>query len=156
MGYLTPSFHPAPSLGPPSSAQAWLKRQISAAGSLRAKAPDPVQLSLPREADVQDPDGPEAPQAMLQQGPAQTVSLQRTAVIRSQRWGWGERHSRFKAQARPVEGLGEGWSPAGHSLQPVPKVPNSPAGRRLAPGRRPGSASYLTLLLTTTTPPTVH
>ena len=61
MGYLTPSFYPTPSLGPPSSAQAWLKRQISAAGSLRAKAPDPVQLSLLREAGVQDPDGPEAP-----------------------------------------------------------------------------------------------
>ena len=87
MGFLTPSFHPTPSLGLPSSAQAWLKRQISAAGSLRAKAPDPVQLSLLREAGVQDPDGPEAPQAVLQQGPAQTVSLQRTAIIRSQRWG---------------------------------------------------------------------
>lgn len=87
MGFLTPSFHPTPSLGPPSSTQAWLKRQISAAGSLRAKAPDPVQLSLLREAGVQDPDGPEAPQAVLHQGPVQTVSLQRTAIIRSQRWG---------------------------------------------------------------------
>lgn len=87
MGFLTPSFHPTPSLGPPSSAQAWLKRQISAASSLRAKAPGPVQLSLLKEAGVQDLDGPEAPQAVLQQGPAQTVSLQRTAIIRSQRWG---------------------------------------------------------------------
>ena len=81
------SVRPAHRLGPLSSAKAWLKRQISAAGSLRAKAPDPVQLSLLREAGVQDPDGPEAPQAVLQQGPAQTVSLQRTAIIRSQRWG---------------------------------------------------------------------
>ena len=99
------SSHAALSLGPPSSAQAWLKRQISAASSLRAKAPDPVQLSLLKEAGVHDPDGPEAPQAALHQGPAQTVSLQRTAVIKSQRWGWGEGHSRLKAQARPVEGL---------------------------------------------------
>ena len=63
------------------------RRQLSADTFLRARSPDPAQLSLLKEAGVQDLDGPEAPQAVLQQGPAQTVSLQRTAIIRSQRWG---------------------------------------------------------------------
>ena len=43
------SFHPTPSLGPPTSAQAWLKRQMSAGDILRARYPDPAQPSSLRK-----------------------------------------------------------------------------------------------------------
>ena len=47
------------------------------------------------------------------------------------------------------------WSPAGHSLQPVPWPPSSPGGQVSwrAPGRRTGSSFYLTLHLRNFTPP---
>ena len=77
--------HPAPSLGPHASAQAWLKIRISVGGSLRARSPDPAQLSPLREPGAQDPTGPQAPQA------AQTVGarsprlcpMQTVATLRS-------------------------------------------------------------------------
>ena len=40
-----PYLHPAPSIGPPTSTQALLKRQISAGSSLRAWYSDPAWLS---------------------------------------------------------------------------------------------------------------
>ena len=54
---------PAPSLGPPTSAQAQLRRQTSAGDALRTRSPDPAQLSSLREPGAQGPAGPEAPQA---------------------------------------------------------------------------------------------
>ena len=54
------SLHRAPSLGPPTSAQAGLRRQISAGAALGARSPDPVQLSSRREPGTQDPAGPQA------------------------------------------------------------------------------------------------
>ena len=58
------SAGPAPSLCPPTSAQAQPKRQISAGGALRARCPDPAQLSSLREPGAQVPAGPQAPQAV--------------------------------------------------------------------------------------------
>ena len=52
------SICPAPSLGPPTSAQAWLRKQISA-----GSRDDPAQPSSLREPGAQDPAGPQAPQA---------------------------------------------------------------------------------------------
>ena len=43
------SVHPAPRLRPPASAQALLKRQLSAGGALRARSPGPAQPSSLRE-----------------------------------------------------------------------------------------------------------
>ena len=51
---------PAPSLGPPTSAQAQLRRQISAGGSLRARSPEPAQPSSLRKSGAQNPAGPQA------------------------------------------------------------------------------------------------
>ena len=48
--------------GPPSSAQAPLKRQVSPGGALRARSPDPAQLSPLREPGAQDPARPQAAQ----------------------------------------------------------------------------------------------
>ena len=49
------SVCPAPSLGPPASVHAQLKRQISAGDTLRARSPDPAQPSSLREPGPQDP-----------------------------------------------------------------------------------------------------
>ena len=43
------SLRPAPSLGPPASAQAQLRRQASAGGTLRARSPGPAQPSSLRD-----------------------------------------------------------------------------------------------------------
>ena len=58
---LLKSIRPAPSLGPPSSGQAG--RQISAGGTLKARTPDPAQLSSLREPGTQDLASPQVPQA---------------------------------------------------------------------------------------------
>ena len=50
---------PTPSLGPPTSAQTLLKRQISA---LSARRPDPAQPSSLREPGAQDSASPQAAQ----------------------------------------------------------------------------------------------
>ena len=57
MGRLTlpRSVRPAPSLGPPASAQARLKRQISAGGTLRAESLEPAQPSSLGEPGTQHP-----------------------------------------------------------------------------------------------------
>ena len=54
------SIHLVPSLGPPASAHAWLKRQFSAAGTFRARFPGSAQLSSLREPGTQDRAGPQA------------------------------------------------------------------------------------------------
>ena len=70
-GSLPGSVGPASSLGPPASAQARLRRQISAGGTLRARPPDPAQLSSLRKPGTQEPAGPRAPQAtQIGVGPA--------------------------------------------------------------------------------------
>ena len=95
------SVRPAPSLGPPASAQAWLKRQISVGGSLRARSPDTAQLSSLREPGAQDPAGPQAPQAAQTVGPRcpRLCPMQTAAAIRLQRQGWGR-------GSRPPQSLG--------------------------------------------------
>ena len=57
------SLSPAAGLGPPASAQAPLRRQISAAGARRARSPNTAQLSSLRNPGSQNPKGPQAPQA---------------------------------------------------------------------------------------------
>ena len=54
------SVRPATSLGPPTAAQACLKKQISGGGALQARSPDPAQPSSLREPGAQDPAGPQA------------------------------------------------------------------------------------------------
>ena len=53
-----------PSVGPPPSAQAWLKRQVSGSSTFHARSPDPAQLPSLREQGARDPAGPQSPQAM--------------------------------------------------------------------------------------------
>ena len=47
------------------------RRQISVGDSLRARSPDPAQLSSLRESGAQNPTGPQAPQATGRQGQVQ-------------------------------------------------------------------------------------
>ena len=95
------SVHPAPSLGPAASNQAWLKRQISFGHSLRARSPDPAQLSSLREPGAQDPTGLQAPQATQTVGARspRLCLMQTAAAVRSQRQGWGR-------GSLPPQGLG--------------------------------------------------
>ena len=129
-----------------------LKRQISDGGSLRARSPDPAQLSSLREPGAQGPAGPQAPRA------AQTVGarsprlcpMQTAAAIRSQRRGWG-RGSPQPQGLGPARG--RAWrgsaalqgTPPACSLGPPARLPARGRVSWRAPGRRPGSASYLTL-----------
>ena len=147
----------------PPRSRSWLKRQISAGGSLRPRSPDPAQPPSLREPGAQDPTSPQAPQAtqMARARSHRLHPMQTAAVISLQRQGWGigslPPQGLGPASGRPWRGL---WSPAGHSPQPVPWAPLAhPLARGQvswrAPGRRLGSVSYLTLCLTTTTPPTV-
>ena len=148
---LPQSIRPAPSLGPPISAQTWLKRQISVGGSLRARSPDPAQLSLLREPGTQDPTGPQAPQATQMVGARspRLCSMQTSAAIRSQRKGWG----------RGSQGLGLAsgwfwrglWSPAGHTPSLFPGSPRSPAGPR--PGELAGPREKAGICLLAHSPP---
>ena len=120
------SVRPAPSLGLPTSAQAWLKRQISVSGSLRARSPDPAQLSSLGEPGTQAPTGPQAPWATQTVG-ARSPRLcptQTAAAIKSQRQGWGR-------GSPPCQGLGPAsgrsgrglWRPAGHTPSVSPGPP---------------------------------
>ncbi|XP_029079381.1 collagen alpha-1(XXVIII) chain-like [Monodon monoceros] len=131
--------HPAPSLHPPASAEAQLKRQISVAGSLRARSPDPTQPSSLREPGAQDPAGPQASRvAQMQAGLHGLRPMETATTIRSQSWGWG-RGSLLLQGLGPARGLL--WpglrSPAGHSLPPVPGVPQL---ARQPEARGPGGA----------------
>lgn len=102
---------PAPSLGSPISAQAWLKRQMLAGGTLQARSPHPAQQG------TQDSASPHASQAP-----------QRTAVpgIATQR------HCSSPSATEVGPGLSQRqrrtiWSPAGHSpLPPVPQLTCQP------------------------------
>ena len=110
---------PTPNLGPPACAQAWLKRQISVGGSLRARSPD-----LPSCHHW----GSQSPRTQLTlrppkwRGPGLTTCvLCRLPLPLGHRDGDGrEAHCCLKAWAWPWRGL---WNPAGHSPQPVPWAP---------------------------------
>ncbi|XP_026938903.1 uncharacterized protein [Sagmatias obliquidens] len=145
------SGHPAPSLHPLASAEAQLKRQISVAGSLRARSPDPAQPSSLREPGAQDPAGPQASRvAQMQAGLHGLRPMETATTIRSQSWGWG-RGSLLLQGLGPARGLL--WpglqSPAGHSLPPVPGVPQlarQPEARGPGgPRGEPRSASHHTV-----------
>ena len=72
----------------PSKVQVLAKRrQISVGGSLRARSPDPAQLSSLREPGTQDPTGPQAPQAAQMAGARsrRLCPMQTAAAIRSWR-----------------------------------------------------------------------
>lgn len=73
------------------------KRLISAGGSLKAKSPDPDGLSPLREAGIQEPVGPQAPQDT--QVGTDPVPLQTAAAFRSQR-------RRREVGSPPPQGLG--------------------------------------------------
>ena len=99
------NFHPLRS-------RSWLskRRQISAGGSLRARSPDPAQLSSVREPSALDPPGPQAPQATQMAG----ANAHRLAPCRpplplvGTGRGRGEVHYGPQAWARPVGDPGQG------------------------------------------------
>lgn len=103
------SLRPAPSLGPPTSTQAGLRRQISAGGALGARSPDPVQLSSLRQLGAQDPTGFQSPQALQTAGGQvpRTAARQTAAALRSQCGDWGDLHC-LSAWARPAGSIGKG------------------------------------------------
>ena len=119
------------------------RRQSSASGSLRARSPDPVQLSSLRELGAQDPTGSQALQATHTGGasPADTGPGRRPLLLGHRGEGKGHRH--LKAWAGPVGGHRELCVPAGHSLPSVRWAPRSPTGRRLdeleGPGKKAGT-----------------
>ena len=104
------SLRPAPSLGPPTSTQAGLRRQISAGGALGARSPDPVQLLSLRQLGTQDPTGPQSPQALQTAGGQvpRTAARQTAAALRSQCGDWGDLHCGLSAWARPAGSIGKG------------------------------------------------
>ena len=119
------SLRPAPGLGPPASAQAWLKRQISVGSALRVGSPDPAQPSSLREPGAQDPTGPQAPEATQMAGPGPTDCVPSKLPLplgHSGRDG-EEGHCRLRAWARPVGGLGEGSGALQDTPQSVPWAP---------------------------------
>lgn len=141
------------------------RRQSLASSSLRARSPDPIQPSSLREPGAQDPKvswvrssgslgQPHGGDRSHRLCPRQTAT-----AIRLQRQGLGR-------GLLPPQGLslvsGKPWpglqSLAGHRscLSPEPHTPPKfTCWPQRAPGRRPGSTSYLTFCLRTTTQPTV-
>ena len=111
------SLRPAPSLGPPTSTQAGLRRQISAGGALGARSPDPVQLSSLRQLGAQDPTGFQSPQALQTAGGQvpRTAARQTAAALRSQCGDWGDLHCGLSAWPGQRAALARAWSPAGQS-----------------------------------------
>ena len=133
------------------------RRQISVGGSLRARSPDPAQLSSLREPGTQDPTGPQAPQA-TQTARARSHRLcptQTTVAMRSQRRAWGR-------GSPPHQGLGPAsgrswwglWSPAGHTPSLFPGSPSSPANPR--PGELEGPGEKARICLLPNSPPEDH
>ena len=133
------------------------RRQISAGGSLRARSPDPAQLSSMREPSALDPPGPQAPQAAQMAG----ASAHRLAPCRPPLLlvgtgrGRGEVHCSPQAWARPVGGPGQGSGALQNTAPSLfPGPPRSSSSPRLGelecppPRQRLESASYLTLHLT--------
>ena len=96
------SLRPAPSLGPPTSTQAGLRRQISVGGALGARSPDPVQLLSRRQLGAQDPTGPQSPQALQTAGgQVPPTAARQTAAALGPSVGTGET---FTAASRPGPG----------------------------------------------------
>ena len=100
------SVSPASSLGPPTSAQAWLRRQISAGGTFRVHSPGLAQPLSLREQEAQDP-------AITWPKAGGTWSYRlwpmETATPLGLKDGdWGEFCCCFRAWAWPVGGHGEG------------------------------------------------
>ena len=148
---LTGSIRPAPSLGPPTSVQAWLKRQISAGGTLRARSPDSALLLSLREQGAQDP------AALRLLRPPKGGQVPRTATH-------GDHHchsvtetgmgQRFAAASRPGPGQ---WAAVARALelygtQPsaCPRAPQDTCqsrGPRASRARGGGRAPPLSFLL---------
>ena len=144
-----------------SEVQVWLR-----GGRSQLRAPSwPGPQTLPSHhhwgIQVPNPTGPQALQATHMAGTRShwLCPMQTATAIRLPRWGWGrgspQPHSLGPASGHSWQEL---WSPTAHSPELVPV--SAPTVQLLAqgqvshrvPGRRPGSTSYLTLHLTTTTP----
>ena len=110
VGYPATNHYPAPCLGSLASVQAWLKRCISVGISLRARSPDPAQLSSLREPGALDPAVPQAPWAVQVVGARshKLRPIQTAPACRSQRQGLGRGPSPPPGLALPVCGLGKG------------------------------------------------
>ena len=128
------SIRPAPSLAPPASAQARLKREISAGSTLIAKSPDPVQPSSLREPGAQDPAGPQVTQV----GPGPSDCDQwRPPPPSGRRGGDG---GEVRSASRPGPGQ---WAAGARALEL--RWTQSPACPRAPQGRWTQSASHCTL-----------
>ena len=126
--------------------------------------PRPQTLPSHHHWGIQVPNltSPQAPQATQMAGTRSCWlrPMQMATAIRLPRQGWGrgspQPHSLGPTSGQPWQEL---WSPTAHSPQLVPV--SAPTVQLLAHGqvscrvlgRRPGSTSYLTLHLRTTTPP---
>ena len=124
------------------------RRQGSSGGSLRARSPDSVQLSWPREPGAQDQTGPQVPQDAQMAG-ARSIDC----ILCRQPLPWGHRgknggasHRCLKAWAWPVGGLARAPEPC--RTEPPACSLGPPTYPLLwgwvscrSPGRRPGSAS---------------
>ena len=95
--------------------RSWLRRHISVGGSLRARSPDPAQVSSLREQSAQDATSPQVPQAPQTVGarahrlcPLRTATAIRSAV------GMGKG---FTTASRPGPRPGGGPSEGSGALQ---------------------------------------
>lgn len=131
------SLRPAPSLGPPTSTQAGLRRQISAGGALGARSPDPVQLSSLRQLGAQDPTGFQSPQALQTAGGQvpHTAARQTAAALRSQCGDWGDLHCGLSAWPGQRAALARAVEPS--RTEPLACPPTPSTGLR--PGEQEGS-----------------
>ena len=159
---------PAPSLDPPTSTRARLKRKISGGQLPQGQVPRLLSSRHTEGASRPGPSWPSGSSDCPNGGGEGRAQAPQTATHADGRChevaevGMRERfiHDSLKAWAQPVGGLGRDsgalWNTA-PSLFPGP--PNHPLdGDQMswrAQGRRRGPASYLTPHLMTTTPPTI-
>ena len=125
------------------------RRQGSSGGSLRARSPDSVQVSWPREPGAQDQTGPQVPQDAQMAG-ARSIDciLQTATAMRSQRQKWGSKSSLSQglglASGWPCEGSGALQDRAS-SLFPGPS--NLPTALRLGELQVPREKARICLYL---------
>ena len=104
------------------SAEAQLRRQISAGSTLRARSSDTVQVTSLREPGTQDPVGPLAPQyTQMRAGPLDCDPWRELPPLGLGGGDQGEVRCCFKDWAQPMDKLWWGlWSSVAHSPQSVP------------------------------------
>ena len=113
----------------PSEVPVLAKRQISVSDALRARSPDPAQLSLLREPGTHNPTGRLAPQATPTAGAGPRLHPMWTAAaIRSQRWRWGRgfmvtSRPGIRPMGVPSEGSGALWDTAPRLFPGTPQLP---------------------------------